>query len=337
MPATKTCNTINNRKEEERRRSRKQQIPEIQARPLLPSRQGDKKEISRPSHRAAQALQPEQRCAGNNNGQHAGARLGARAVVVAAAPLIIARAELGDVGARVVGIRRVDRVAISRAAIVAGSFIVATVVVISRGTVTATRDLSCHGGLRRIIGIVVVIVVVVLAIILVVLLALIKIGTSALQSGQDVLLITVDNGVVCVTVVVVPVALAVVGTNTVLAIITLNRHGLNRGPEVASVLNILGVPVNQSTGPLNCTLRVALKTAGPDRKLHTGWGLRKLPVLRSLVPSVLALLGSADLAIDEPLDLVRGPANFVVVPVVEGIGKRNVLGIGVCAQLVTTP
>jgi hypothetical protein len=84
------------------------------------------------------------------------------------------------------------------------------------------------------------------------------------------------------------------------------------------------VPVDHTTSPVDGTLGISLETTRPQRQLNTGRGLRVVPVLGRLIPGVLAFLGTAEFAINEPLNLVRGPANLVVMEVVEGIRGTDI-------------
>jgi hypothetical protein len=132
-----------------------------------------------------------------------------------------------------------------------------------------------------------------------------------------VFLVAINNRVVGATQILVVVALSLVGTDSVAAVIALNGNRLNFGVKESDLLNVFGVPVDLTTSPINGTLRVSLKTTRPERQLDTRRGLREAPVLRCRVPGILALLGSSQLAIDPPLNLVGCPPQFIIMEVVE--------------------
>jgi hypothetical protein len=93
---------------------------------------------------------------------------------------------------------------------------------------------------------------------------------------------------------------------------------------VSVVLDIRGVPVDQSTGPLDGSLSVGGKTSRPEGKLHTSRCLREIPLVRRGIPGVRSLQRAADLSIYQPCDLIRSPINFVRVVVIERVSKRDV-------------
>ena len=85
-------------------------------------------------------------------------------------------------------------------------------------------------------------------------------------------------------------------------------------------LDIVAVPIDLSSSPVNCALGVGGESSWPDGDLDTGWGLWVLPLVGRCVPCILTLLGASDLAVDGPGDFVGRPIDGVVVVVVEGIG-----------------
>ena len=92
-------------------------------------------------------------------------------------------------------------------------------------------------------------------------------------------------------------------------------------------LDILAIPIDFSTGPVNRSLGVGGESSGPDGDLHTGWGLWVLPLVGRCVPGILALLCASDLAVDGPDDFIGRPFDGVVVVVVEGIGEGDVTAL----------
>lgn len=103
---------------------------------------------------------------------------------------------------------------------------------------------------------------------------------------------------------------------------------------VPIVLDVLGVPVNQSTGPVNGSLAVGGETCGPEGKLHTGRCLRKIPLIRGRVPSVRTLLRAANLSIYQPSNCIWSPIDLVGVVVVECVRKGDVELVVVYLKLV---
>lgn len=159
---------------------------------------------------------------------------------------------------------------------------------------------------------------------LVLLLALLHVGTGALEGGEDGVLVAVDDGVVGAAGVVVVVALVLVGAGGLVGVVALELDRVEGGVEVAVLLDVLVVPVHLTTGPVDSTLSVAGEATGPDGELESRGGLGELEVLRGGVPGILLQLGAADLAVDEPLNLLGGPADLVVVEVGKGVGEGNV-------------
>lgn len=150
-------------------------------------------------------------------------------------------------------------------------------------------------------------------------LAGIHVGTSALQRSQVGALVAIDDGVVGAGTIAVGVAGSGAGSKSRSGVVAIDGDGLKGGVKVAGLLDIGGVPVNLTTGPSNGSGGVAGETARPDGDLDTRGSLGEGPLVGGGVPVVLAVDGAADLAIDEPLDGVGGPSDFVVVEVVEGV------------------
>jgi hypothetical protein len=93
---------------------------------------------------------------------------------------------------------------------------------------------------------------------------------------------------------------------------------------VSVVLDIGGVPVDKSTGPVNSSLAVGGETCGPEGELDSSGCLGEVPLVRGGVPGVGSFLCAAHLPIYQPSDRIGGPVNFVGVIVVEGIRKGDV-------------
>lgn len=151
---------------------------------------------------------------------------------------------------------------------------------------------------------------------------------QALERGA---LVAVDDRVVGAHRAGVVVRLVLVGAGRVVGLVALDLDLGERGKVVAVGLDVVRVPVNHTTGPVDRALGVGLETTGPDRDLHARGRLREAPLVGRGVPGLGLFLGAALHAVDDPLDLVGGPANFVVVPVVVGVGQvRDVARVGVC-------
>lgn len=93
----------------------------------------------------------------------------------------------------------------------------------------------------------------------------------------------------------------------------------NSSVVVTLLLDVLAVPVNLTTGPVDGTLGVAGLAGGPERHLQARGGLGVLEAVGSGVPGVGLLQGAHDGAVDDPLGLVGLPVDLVGVPVVKGI------------------
>lgn len=88
---------------------------------------------------------------------------------------------------------------------------------------------------------------------------------------------------------------------------------------VAVLLNVRGVPVDQSSRPGHCALAILGDTGRPQGELNTGRGLRVVVLIVCFVEGV-ALLQRADvIAIDRPRELIGLPINGVSVECAEGI------------------
>lgn len=164
--------------------------------------------------------------------------------------------------------------------------------------------------------------------------ALVHVGAGALEACQDGGLVAVDDGVVCAGGVVVVVALALVGARGGGGIVALDRDLAEGGKVVAVVADVVRVPVDGAAGPLNGVLGVGGVTTGPDGELDTGRGLGEVVLVGGGVPGVGLLEGAADVAVDEPDDLVRGPLDLVVVEVLVRVGELcDVLGVCPCGEV----
>lgn len=147
------------------------------------------------------------------------------------------------------------------------------------------------------------------------------VGAGAHQACQDGGLVAVDNGVVGAGGVVVVVSLALVSARGGGGVEALDGDLAEGGKVVAVVADVLGVPVDLAAGPLDGVLGVGGVTTRPDGELDTGGGLGEVPLVGGGVPGVGLLEGAADLAVDEPDDLVRGPLDLVVVEVLVRVGE----------------
>lgn len=297
--------------------------------------------------RQTTVLQQKQRGTGQNHGQRADTSLRAGALTALAVAVVAAAAVAAVlVEARGRAARRISRgaaargttrgatrgaavraattaaaaaAARSRAAVVAA--VIAAARNRARGAVTSTGDLGLgvlglagrlgggargRGG-RRGVG-----------------LAGVHVGAGALERGQDGALVAVDDGVVGAADVVVGVADAGVGAGRLGGVVAVDGDGLEGCVKVAALLDVGGVPVNLTTGPGNGAGGVAGQAAGPDGQLDAGGRLGERPLVGGGVPVVLAVDGAADLAVDEPLDHVGGPVDFVRVVVVKRVRQGNV-------------
>jgi hypothetical protein len=103
------------------------------------------------------------------------------------------------------------------------------------------------------------------------------------------------------------------------SIVALHADLADGGEVVAVLLDVLAVPVNDTTGPIDCALGVAGLAGGPEGHLQTGGSLGELVLLGGGVVGVGLLKGALDGAIDDPVDLLGGPVDLVGVPVAVGI------------------
>lgn len=103
------------------------------------------------------------------------------------------------------------------------------------------------------------------------------------------------------------------------SIVALNADLADHGIVVADGLDVLAVPVDITTGPVNGTLGVAGLAGGPERHLKARGCLGELVLLGGLVVGVGLFQSAAHGAVDDPVDLLRGPIDLVSVPVIEGV------------------
>lgn len=117
----------------------------------------------------------------------------------------------------------------------------------------------------------------------------------------------------------VEVGLVAVVLGVLRRVVALDSDLADGGEVVAVVLDVLAVPVDHTTGPVDGALGVGGLSGGPERHLQTGGGLGELVLLGGLVVGVGLLQGALDGAVDNPVDLLGGPVDFVGVPVVVSI------------------
>jgi hypothetical protein len=106
---------------------------------------------------------------------------------------------------------------------------------------------------------------------------------------------------------------------------------------VPIVLDISGVPVDKSTGPVDGSLAVGGETCRPEGELNTSGSLGEVPLVRRCIPGVGSLLYAAYLSIYQPCDRIGCPVNFVGVVVVEGVRKGDVEFVVICSKLALIP
>ena len=113
-------------------------------------------------------------------------------------------------------------------------------------------------------------------------------------------------------------------------LVALNVDFRNYGIVIAVGLDVLTIPVDWATGPLNSTGGIRRRSARPDRKLDTARRLRKVIAIRCRVPGVTTLDSTSDLSIDGPLNLIGCPVDGVSMIIVECIRERDVRAVQVC-------
>lgn len=156
---------------------------------------------------------------------------------------------------------------------------------------------------------------------------------KALQHGP---LVPVDDRVVRPPRVVVGVARLLVRAGPARGVVALDLDLPERGKVVAEALDVGRVPVDRPAGPVDGALGVGVGAARPDGELHAGRRLREVPLVGRRVPRLGPLLGAPYLAVDEPGDVVGGPADLVVVEVGVGVGQGgDVAGVLVCVLRVS--
>lgn len=149
---------------------------------------------------------------------------------------------------------------------------------------------------------------------------------EALENGR---LVAVDDGVVGSPDVIVVVRDTLVGARGLVRLPALDLDLSEGGKVVAILLDLIRVPVDLSTSPINGALGVGLETTGPDGDLNTGWRLGEIPLLSFGVPSLGSLLDTANLSIDKPPNFVWGPLDLIVVEFAVRIIHSQVTGIAV--------
>ena len=102
------------------------------------------------------------------------------------------------------------------------------------------------------------------------------------------------------------------------------------GVEIAVILDVLAVPVNQTTGPFDRAFTVTGQATRPERYLYAGRRLWILVSIGGFIVGVGTFPGPANLAIDRPRDLVGGPVDGVGVIIAEGVRERDVLAMFIC-------
>lgn len=148
-----------------------------------------------------------------------------------------------------------------------------------------------------------------------------------LVGQQDIFLIEVRGGVVqeCRKV-------CRVSGNKRRQVVSLDTNVLDVRIVVTVVLDILGVPVDGTTSPLDRTQSIQVGSGRPQRKLDSGGSGWVVVSVLCQVPGVGSLQGTHDVSVDDPLSLVLGPVDLVVVVVLVGVGGGVVLGVGVVQQ-----
>jgi hypothetical protein len=270
------------------------------------------------------ALQPEQCDTSDDNRQGACTSSAASVIAAAVTAVIIVGGSRGT--ARVplhwVAIRGRRGAAAAAAAAKAPSRVVVrrlacaillAAVIVSNGSAAATS-----GNRRRGIVLVLVLVIVVVVVALV-LLALFHVETGCQERTENGWGVAVNDGVVGSGAFLVFVADALVGARSTVGIPALDVHRLHGDVVVPGRLDVLVVPVDHTAGPVDGALGAVGQTTRPQRDLNTGRGLGVLELLGRLVEGVLAINGTADLTVDEPLDLVGRPVDLVVVEIVESV------------------
>lgn len=106
----------------------------------------------------------------------------------------------------------------------------------------------------------------------------------------------------------------------------ITHHVVDDGIVVA-VLHVGRVPVDETTGPLDCALSVLGETSWPEGELHASRRLRVVVVLAGIVVGIRLLQCPHDIAINSPFNLVRSPVDSIVVLVLSSVGDRQVLAV----------
>lgn len=151
--------------------------------------------------------------------------------------------------------------------------------------------------------------------------ALIHVGTCSFEALQDSRLVAVDDRVVGSADIIVPVRDSLVGAGGGVRLVAFHGHVGEAGKVVAVLLDLIRVPVDGSTSPVNRALCVGLETTGPDGELDTGRRLGELELVARFVERRGLEDTASKLPINVPFDLLWCPFNFVLVPVVVGIAQ----------------
>jgi len=129
---------------------------------------------------------------------------------------------------------------------------------------------------------------------------LVQISSRSEEGLQNVWLVRNDNGALKSRLVTIDVGLASLLLSTCRWVVALNLELLNGGIVVSSLLDIRGIPVNEASSPFDSTFGVCCEASGPEGELYTGRSLRKIVVLSLIVPGVLLVLCTEDLAVNMP-------------------------------------
>lgn len=143
--------------------------------------------------------------------------------------------------------------------------------------------------------------------------ALVHVGPRAKEALENRGLVRIDHGVVGALDVVVVVRVTLVGSGGRVGVEALDANLSERSEVVAKVLDLVAVPVDGATRPVDSALRVGVGTTGPNGDLHTRRGLGVRPLVGGRIPGLRAFLGATDLAVDDPLNLIGSPVDLVVV------------------------
>jgi len=142
-------------------------------------------------------------------------------------------------------------------------------------------------------------------------------------------LVAVNDCVVGRLGVIVRVWHTVVGARTALGIVALDGDLAKCGKIITVVLDILTVPVDGPASPVNCTLGVGVGTTRPDGQLYTRRRLGEVILVGCRVESLRLLLGSADLTVYKPCDVIGCPPDLILMEILESVGKTDIARVDV--------